>query len=131
MFNVPVTFIYDFEYTNGSRQARRFVMHEFAACGAKHIVLTDTLIKDIYKDPGLTDTLAKDAADFGITFVDSHAPFGKYLDLCCPYDEYIPSMIAQHKLDLLICNRMGVDTIAIHVGNPPPYASLRAGPPWA
>jgi sugar phosphate isomerase/epimerase len=92
-------------------------MAEFANAGAKHLVLTSTLIESIIKQPGFEDTLLKEMADNGLSFCDAHMPFGADLDLNCPNEAKRAMMIAKLKLVLEICAYMKTDTIAIHVGN--------------
>ena len=113
MFKVPVTFLFDFEHTTDAM--RPYIMHEFAANGAKHLVLTDTLISMVMQNPGLSSQLQKEVASFGLTFVDAHAPFGPALDLICP-DPALRRVghCAQTRTQLLPTS---VDTIAVHVGN--------------
>ena len=115
MFDVPVTFLYDFEHV--SDRMRPYIMQEFAQAGAKHLVLSDTLIKMIIGKPGLEDTLLEEMANNGLSFCDAHAPFGASLDLNCPFEEKRPMMISRLKLALEICAYMKVDTITIHLGN--------------
>ncbi len=125
MFQVPLTFLFDFEHTTD--KSRPYVMQEFAANGARHLVLTDTLISMILKHSPLEAALQKEMAAAGLTFVDSHAPFGPLLDLNCPEPGFRKQMIARHKLTLELVAGMGVDTVTIHVGNnhwlPPEEAS--------
>ena len=47
MFSVPISFLFDFEPA-GDR-IRPYVMHEFAANGVKHLVLSDVLISMIMR----------------------------------------------------------------------------------
>ena len=115
MFRVPVTFLFDFEFTD--ERTRPYVMHEFAVNGAKHLVLTDTLISMILQRLELAGRLQKEMAAEGLSFVDSHAPFGPSRDLNCPVKSQRREMILRHKAVLEIVAAMGVDTITIHVGN--------------
>ena len=119
MNQIPVTFFYNFDCISDC--ARNHVMHEFAANGAKHLVLTDALILKMMADRNLAATLQKEMAQNGLTFMDSHAPFGKYLDLNCPLPEARGEMIARHKLPLQMIASMGVKTITIHTGNEPAF----------
>jgi len=114
MFAVPVTFLFDFEYTDS--KTRPYVMHEFAANGAEHLVLTDTLISMIFQDYSLQKTLLQEMAAEGLTFMDAHAPFGLMRDLACPVVECRPQMLLRHKLSLQIAAEMGIKTITIHTG---------------
>ena len=115
MFKVPVTFLFDFEHTSDAM--RPYIMHEFAANGAKHLVLTDTLISMVMQNPGLSSQLQKEVASFGLTFVDAHAPFGPALDLICPDPASRRTGALRRKLAFNIAADLGVDTIAVHVGN--------------
>lgn len=115
MFNVPVTFLYDFEHI--SDRMRPYIMQEFALAGAKYLVLSDTLVEKIIAQPGFEDTLLQEMKNNALTFCDAHAPFGPCLDLNCIWEEKRPMMLARLKLALEICSYMNVDTITIHLGN--------------
>ena len=117
MFPVPVTYLYDFEYTDD--KTRPYVMHEFAANGAKHLVLSDVLISMILRSRPLQDQLLKEMADEGLTFMDAHSPFGPLVDMNCPIESVRPQMLLRQKLVLTIAAEMGVKTITIHTGNEP------------
>ena len=115
MFRVPVTYYYDFQQI--VEKMRPYVFAEFARYGAKHLVLTDALLEQIFAKPGLEETLLKEMADAGLSFCDGHAPFGPLLDMNCPWVEKRPMMISRLKLVLEICAYMKVDTVTIHLGN--------------
>jgi sugar phosphate isomerase/epimerase len=119
MFNVPVTFLYDYA-SSMTRTERCIVFREFAENGAPNLVLTDTAIQKIMADFRFSRELREDAEACGIKFVDAHAPFGVLLDLNCPDPDYRHQMKLRHKLSLNICREMGVDTITVHVGNDVP-----------
>ncbi len=115
MFHVPVTFLFDFEHV--SDRMRPYIMHEFAANGAKHLVLSDTLISMILQRAPLANDLLKEMAKEDLTFVDSHTPFGPKLDLNCPDRSARGQMVLRLKTALGIIADMNVDTTTIHVGN--------------
>ena len=115
MFNAPLTFLFDFEAVSAA--GRPYIMQEFARCGAEHLVLADTLIKDIVADPGLADLLQKEMSDNGLTFCDGHAPFGLHYDMHCPFGRERKIMYARQKLTMEICAYMNVDTVTIHLGS--------------
>ncbi len=119
MSSVPVTFLHEFDSIND--RIRPLIMREFAANGAKYLVLTDTLIKQILGKVSLERQLMKEMDAEGLSFMDAHAPFGPYLDLNCPIPEARPEMLLRHKLTLQICASMGVKTITIHTGNDVAY----------
>ena len=115
MFQVPVTFCYGFAGVPNSVRAN--IMHEFAACGAKHLVLTTNLISMIMADANLAKKLRSEMSDAGLTFVDAHSPFQGVYDPIYPDPAFRPQMIRRQQLCLQICQDMGVDTYTIHVGN--------------
>ena len=115
MFSVPVTFHYSFNDLDET--ARRCVMAEFAANGAKHLVLTDGLIEKILCDISMMDKLDKEMHSAGLTFADAHAPFGIFVDLNNPDERLRPKIIRRHQEHINIAADMGVNTITIHIGN--------------
>ena len=112
---VPVTFLYDWEYPND--HDRQTVMYEFAANGAKHLVLTDTMLKMICRAPKLYRELRTEVARAGLDFVDAHAPFKDDCDMCCPDPAVRPFMVAHLKLMLQIVRDFGVKSCCVHIGN--------------
>ncbi len=113
---IPFTYFFDFDTVNDS--GRRWVMHEFARQGAKHLVLSDTLISMVMRLPNLLKTLQEEMDAEGLSFVDAHSPFGTNNDLINPHEDSRPRMLARHRLAMQIAADLGVDTICIHVGNP-------------
>ena len=112
----PATYLFDFEHTDD--KTRPYIMQEFARNGARHLVLTDTLIRQIMFDSDLVQKLRKNLADTGMDFVDSHAPFNNWNDDLDLVDTAMrPTMIARKKVAMHIAADFGVDTITIHVGN--------------
>ena len=115
MAALPVTYLHEFEWFDD--RTRPYIFQEFAANGAKHIVLTDTLIRQILHNRKQKQLMMDELASFGMSFMDAHAPFGPYLDLNCPVEEARPEMLTRQKLNLQIIASMGVNTITIHTGN--------------
>ena len=115
MFSVPVTFAYEFDHTDDF--TRPCVLHEFAANGARYMVLTDVLLAQLLQRHGLRKMLAQEMANEGLRFCDSHAPFGPYLDLNCPVQAARGEMLLRLKLVLEIAASFGVKTMTIHTGN--------------
>ena len=113
---LPFTYLFDFEHV--SDKGRGWAMHEFACLGAKHLVLSDTLILMVMRQSTLLKTLQKEMSQEGLTFVDAHAPFSGENDLLNPYQESRPLMLERHRLAMRIAADLGVDTICIHIGNP-------------
>ena len=117
--NVPVTFLFDFGQTNDL--SRPYIMHEFAANGAKNLVLCDSLLRQILFDRTFADRLRTEMANEGLSFMDAHAVFGKNLDLGCPVPEARGEAIARLKTQLYVIASMGVHTVTIHTGNETHY----------
>ena len=115
MFPVPVTFFFNAGLHDET--LHRNSMAEFAAAGAKHLVLTNEMIKLIMHDTVMMDLLNKEMESAGLTFVDAHAPFGQFDDLNVPQEHLKRQMFLRHKLHVHIAADMGVDTITIHTGN--------------
>lgn len=117
MFPVPVTFLFDFEKIDD--RIRPYVMHEFAANGAKHLVLSGPLIGQIMQNPTLQKNLLKEMAAEGLSFLDAHAPSNPWLDMNCPVKSERPQILLRLKLALQIAADMGIKTITAHIGNEP------------
>ena len=115
MFDVPVTYVISGEFATESN--RRSTMADFAAAGAKYLVLSNQFISDIMRDHKIAGTLNSEMRDCGLEFMDAHSPFGGILDLNCPDPVFRPQMILRHKLAIQICAEMGVKTITIHPGS--------------
>ena len=112
---VPITFHHSWKKLD--ERDRLTAMREFAANGATHLVLTDTLLKMMGQDCQLAGVLHRQAAEAGVDFVDAHAPFRDFGDLFIPDEPDRRQMIARQKLNLLLVNEMGVDTCTFHPGS--------------
>ena len=112
---VPLTFHHSWQKLD--ERDRLTVMREFAANGAHHLVLSDTLLKMMSGDYLLAGALHRQIAEAGVDFVDAHAPFRDFGDLFIPDEHDWKVMIARHKLALLFVNEFGVDTCTFHVGS--------------
>jgi len=115
MFQVPLSFFFEFGKVNDAM--RPYIMGEFAANGAEHLVLTHDLISMIMADYTMSAKLAKEMSSANLSFMDAHAPFGQYLDLNNPEPDVRRQILLRHKLHIQIVADMGVDTMTIHPGN--------------
>ena len=113
MKDVPVTYL----FIGDDENALRSTLPEFAANGVKNVVLSDLLISAIMRKYSFADTIRKYLDLTGVKFVDSHAPFGPYIDMNVPEPSRRREMILRQKLALNIAASFGVDTMTIHVGN--------------
>ena len=91
---IPVSYLLDIEYCG--TDVRSFLFHEYACNGAKHVVLTDTMIFEIMKRRSLAKELESEIAAEGLDFVDSHAPFGGPQDLNCNDKSFRHEMVLRH-----------------------------------
>ena len=112
---IPLTYL--FEFNRGTDETIPHILHEFAANGAKNLVLSDTLISRIFQQYSFADKLKTEMDNAGLKFVDSHAMFGPRLDLCTPLPH--DRRIAIHRLNMTleIIAYMGVNTITVHLGS--------------
>ena len=110
-----VPFTYYYSYASLDEKMRQTVMAEFAANGAKHLVLSDALLRMIAGDPKLYLTLQREVRDAGLTFVDSHAPFSAECDIGMPMQECRPQMLARMRFNLQVIRDFGVNTCCMHV----------------
>ena len=122
MFSVPVTFVFAFTAVNET--LRPYILHEFAANGAKHLVLSSSLMRALTADWNLAAALRREMAAEGLTFCDAHAPFRGLLDLNCPDADFRPQMILRHKTSIRMAASFGVDTITIHLGSNRPHPEI-------
>ena len=79
MSNIPLTFVLPLH--GASELVRRKMLHEAAANDAKNMVLQSYHVEEIIADPAMAEVFRKEMADEGLTFLDSHAPYGEEVDL--------------------------------------------------
>lgn len=123
MFPVPLTFLYDFE--NCSEKMYPVIMEEFASNGAKHLVLSDTLIDRMTRKSSNISAMEKYMQTSGLSFCDAHGIFGPEWCLNCPNKALKNAMLHQQKLALDLCQYFGVKTITIHVGSMRPLINQK------
>ena len=114
MRNVPLTYVCDMGAA--TEAIRPYIMHTFAECGAKHMVLSCWLMEEILKDGRLVSKLMAEVAAEGLSFVDAHALFGPFYDLRTVDESRLHHIILLDKLQIAICAEMGVNTITMHPG---------------
>ena len=117
MFNVPVTYVWADRSVSDQDKARVQAMEEFAAAGARHLVLSNDFINQIMFDHKFSKQLIQEMSANGLSFADAHSPFGGILDLNCPDPCFRQQMLARHKLAIQIAASLEVKTITIHPGS--------------
>ena len=115
MSAIPVTYIISDDLKTD--EELRSSLAEFAAAGAKHLVLSNLFVSRIMLDHKFAETLKRNMAEYGLSFMDAHSPFGGTLDLNCPDPAFRPQMLTRHKLAMQISAALGVKTITIHPGS--------------
>ncbi len=113
--NIPLTFYLNFSCYHESM--RKFLLHEFAGCGEKHLVLNDTIIAQAAGNSNWLDNLQKELNAEGLSFVDAHAPFGPEWDMNCPWPEQRKFLVNRNKFAINLAASVNVNTITIHLGN--------------
>lgn len=117
----PLSFlVYFSEASVASTDSRRMFWEEYAAAGAKYVVLSDELMRLFSGHGKCVPEVRAEVEAAGLTFLDAHAPFGPWDNYCLPDEAARPSMIARQKLALQLCAEFDVHTITAHVGGRPP-----------
>lgn len=116
MYPVPVSYLYDFEEV--SDKLRPWIMHEFAANGAKHLVYSAGLIRQCLARMTNLERMQAEMAAEGLTFVDAHVPYENELNLNAPVSPARRRIMAKYqKLVMEMTAYMGVKTLTVHGGN--------------
>lgn len=111
---VPITFYVKFQELND--QNRFAYLLELAENGAKHVVLTSPLLARIIGEPDLLGKVCDELKTVGMSFLDTHAPYGPHWDLNSPFESERPALTARLKAALEIAASLGQNTMTIHMG---------------
>ena len=110
----PISYLFDFlSYPENLRKCR---LNEFAANGAKHLVLSSPLLKHLIAHPEQAKKFAGELAESGLSFGDAHAPYGMHWDLICVFEEERPALFIRQKMALLMAAELGCKTVTMHTG---------------
>ena len=112
---IPVT--YSYRWQNDDEAVRRANLESLAKQGVKRLVLTCGEIENIIHRPELLFAYKNDFAQAGLKFVDAHAPWGLFKDPGMPFKETHEAIILRQKSAILICEQLGVTSMAYHTGN--------------
>lgn len=112
---VPLTFFIDFTSLNDS--TRPVYLRELAVNGAKHVILSSTLLAAVLGKPELLNTINAELKAEGMSFLDTHAPYGPHWDLNSPYESERPALTARLKAVMEIVASQGQNTMTIHMGS--------------
>ena len=111
---VPISFYVKFQELNDI--TRPIYLHELAVNGAKHVVLTSPLLSEVLGKPELLGKIKQELKNEGMSFLDTHAPYGPHWDLNAPYPERA-AQAARLKAVMEIVASLELDTMTIHMGN--------------
>ena len=110
----PLTFF--FRLSDLPPWAARTALLEFAENGQRDVVLSDGILRQMLGASSAIRSYRKLLEETGTAFRDAHATYGELDDLCCPYEDLRPAMLARHRLSMEIAASFGVDTLTIHMG---------------
>ena len=110
----PISYLFDFlSYPENLRKCR---LNEFAANGAKHLVLSSPLLKHLIAHPEQAKKFAGELTESGLSFGDAHAPYGMHWDLICVFEEERPALFIRQKMALIMAAALGCKTVTMHTG---------------
>ena len=110
----PISYLFDFlSYPENLRKCR---LNEFAANGAKHLVLSSPLLKHLIAHPEQAKKFAAELTESGLSFGDAHAPYGMHWDLICVFEEERPALFIRQKMALTMAAELGCKTVTMHTG---------------
>ena len=112
-----ISLTYCYPWTKGSPEEQKQWMREFADCGARNLVLTNSLLGEGCRDTGYLIEFYRNMGEFGLRFVDSHALWGTWSDPGMPLAEWKAPLLLRHRMAFRFCERFGVRTMAFHTGN--------------
>ena len=114
MEKIPVS--YFTQYASMDEGVRRCFFREMALNGAKHLVLTSTMITEIMSKPGVKKQLESEMNEAGLTFADSHAPYGPLWDMSCNEKDERSMLKLRQKISLETAAYFKVSTMTFHMG---------------
>ncbi len=113
-----LSFLPDAFHDDGADDSARLA-DEFAAAGAKRLVLSHSWCRKFLNDPAFAHDCPRAVRKAGLAFQDAHAPYGENWDLNGSHAE-----IESHRKLIGLCAENGVRTYTIHIG--PPYGGQSA-----
>ena len=102
---------------NVDEDERRHRLRQLADTGICNIVLNNSLIENAIVSPEICRKYILELKEYGLKFVDAHAPWGTWKDPGMPLEEYHEQVVLRQKMAIRICNECGVRTMAFHTGN--------------
>ena len=112
---IPVTYCYP--WTADTEDERHAKLKNIADSGIRRVVLTSGLLDKMTSDPQLLFSFRQDLKEYGLTFMDGHAPWGTWKDPGMPLEEYHDQVILRHKMAIRFCRDLNVTSLAFHTGN--------------
>lgn len=122
---IPVT--YRCPWTVERKEDRLALLKEIAESGMRRLVLSYAMVEQLILQPDLLPVWREELREFGLCFVDSHAPWGRGKELGTAEENLHGQAVARHKMFLRFCQELGIDTMTVHPGGgPDPDAAFAA-----
>ena len=112
---IPVT--YSWPWAKADEAQQKETLKNLADNGFRHLVLSDKTIEACIVTPELIGKHKKALAEFGLDFVDAHAPWGAWKDPGMPLESQHEMVVLRQKMAIRVCHELGVHTMAYHTGN--------------
>lgn len=122
---IPVT--YSYPWVNPDPEIQKANLKNLAENGIKNLVLQDKNLEEIIRHPELAYQWKEHLAEFGLKFMDAHAPWGLWKDPGMPFEEIHDAIINYHKIAILYCHILGITSITYHTGNTYPSIAQYPG----
>ena len=112
---IPVT--YSWPWAKADEAQQKETLKNLADNGFRHLVLSDKTIEACIVTPELIGKHKKALAEFGLDFVDAHAPWGAWKDPGMPLESQHEMVVLRQKMAIRVCHEFGVHSMAYHTGN--------------
>lgn len=112
---IPVT--YCLPWNRPDPLDRRAVLRTIADSGMKRLVLSSNVLDELICKPEMIPIYTRELADFNLTLMDAHAPWGTWKDPGMPQEEGHELIVLRHKMAIRLCHTFGVTSMAFHTGN--------------
>ena len=116
--NIPVS--YNIPFLNLAEPMHRSFFRELALNGARHVVLGTGMLTQMIAQPELPEVIAAELEEAGLSFADSHAPYGLHWDLSAPFEAERGARTLRMLLAIELASFFKVGTMTLHLGKKSP-----------
>ena len=122
---IPVT--YRCPWTVDRKEDRRVLLKAIAESGMRRLVLSYAMMEQLILQPELLPVWREELREFGLCFMDSHAPWGKGKELGTSEEDLHKQAVARHKMFIRFCHELDITSMTVHPGGgPDPEAAFAA-----